>query len=126
MTFTSQENPNWSTETKDWLNRENSKGGGGVCVLDIQLRCVNILRCYFILPGARIDFIKKILPETITNGIPDSMEYWFVANVNQSGFFRIKYDNTTYFQLVNQLDANASVSRGGSSYENDFINRCLV
>jgi len=53
--------------------------------------------------------------ETITNGIPNSMEEWFVANVFQSGFFRIQYDNDTLFQLVDQLDVNASVSGRASS-----------
>ena len=68
---------------------------------------------HYLLPGALFFLLLSntdIFLETVTDGIPESMDQWFVANLFQLGFFRIKYDNATYFQLVDQLDANASVS----------------
>ncbi|KAK2157482.1 hypothetical protein LSH36_190g01042 [Paralvinella palmiformis] len=70
LTLTNQETQDWSTSTKDWLNRDN---------------------------------------KDIVAGLPNSTDHWFMANIDQSGFYRVKYDMDTYFRLLNELDANYSV-----------------
>ena len=42
------------------------------------------------------------------------MDQWFIANLARLGFYRIKYDNASYMQLVDQLDTNPTVSSSGS------------
>ena len=49
------------------------------------------------------------LIEDIVAGLPNSTDHWFMANIDQSGFYRVKYDMDTYFRLLNELDANYSV-----------------
>ncbi len=58
-------------------------------------------------------YIYFSLLGTVSEGISDDPEDYFITNINHAGFYHVLYDPTTYLQVCDAMDLDITVRTAG-------------